>query len=367
MKRLRSWIIGGILLILPFLFEPGLAEELRVPKIKGIIFFGGIFGAYYIYKNIKQTLGISFCLVAASAVLTGLGPTAQLEYLAIIASAIVISSFTVNLSEREITRILGYLVIAGVGSAFMGYLQMLDCDPLFTLFQNAPRHMPTGFLGQQTLFGPFIASCIIAALFRKYYLAAIFMLVPCLVTQSTFTLAGLCAGVVIWLFSAVSEALAITFIFTGVVSVIGFYLKNPTHHFFDPSGRYDNWGWIWNAAISKPYFGHGIGTFSAYASFLQPAIMVKDYGLYQQAHCDYLEIFFELGLAGLIALGLVLYDYVEYSIKYIYIRPVAAMSAICAVYLVNALGNFPFRVSPQGLIALIAWVIVVTFQEKEFT
>lgn len=366
-KHYKSLIAGSILLILPFLVEPGLTDEIRVPKVKAIIFFAGMFGATLIYRHIRKSLAFAFGWCVCSAVLSGLGPQFQLNVLVVIASAVLLSYLVTDINKFEVNRVLGFLVLAGIGNGIMGYLQMTDHDPFFYFKEGVDKTLPVGFLGQQTLYGPFMASCVIAALFRRNYYCALFILVPCLATNSSFTFASLGCGLTVWVYSQVSRRLSYFMVGMGALSVPVLYHFFPYSHLFDATGRFEIWKPIFQEAMNKKFFGHGLGTFLAYVPYIEPEAFYKLHGLYKQVHNDFLELFFDTGLVGVSCAVYMLYDFFKRAWEQRDNKYVMACVGILVVYLMDGMGNFPFRLSPQGLIALFAWVMVVTHKRGGLT
>lgn len=351
-------------MVLPFLFEPGLHDEIRVPKVKAIIFFGGCLGAYFIFRYIRRSLGVGFFGCVFSAVFSGLGPQYQLNVLAVVSSSICLSYLVTEINNKEISRILGFMTLAGVASAIMGYLQIAGHDPIFFYLPGTNARLPVGFLGQQTLYGPFMVTCLLAALFRRNYYAAIFMLFPIYATEGSFAYAALGVGITVWTFSEVNKFVGSALVAIGFFAVSYLYFFHPHTELLNSSGRFEAWSFILTEAVKMPWFGHGLGTFQAYIFKIQPKSFYDLHGMYLQAHNDFIELFFDCGIFGLlIALGL-LVDFSIQAWRHRENRFIMAGVAIFCSLLVDSLGNFPFRLSPQGLIALFALVWVVTYKEE---
>lgn len=367
LNHYKSVIAGSMLLILPFVFEAGAADEIRVPKLKALILFAGIYFSAIIYRRIRPSLGLAFGAAVLSAVFSGLGPQHQLVSLASLAAAIGTSFLVANSNDFEIKRILGFLVLGGLGSSVMAYLQMAGHDPLFFYPPNVDKTLPCAFLGQQTLFGPFVASCIVAALFRKNYFCALFMIPPCLAVQGSFTDAALACGVTIWIGYQFGFKYSALLIFLGLGGVVWLRLFHQHNELLNDGGRYENWAYIWKEAWNRPIFGHGFGTFAAYSDRLQPPDLRGRFGFYRQAHNDYLELFFDMGLVGVGLALAVLGDACRNLMENIHRRYVVASFAVASVYFIDALGSFPFRLVPQSLIALWCIVMVVKYKNGSYT
>lgn len=360
--------------MLPFLYSNGYDDSIRTPKLVLFVALAGLIGAYLCSRRFSLSLGANFGLCVVSGCYSGLGASFQLANLAFLSAGLVSCYLIANLESSDIKRILICLIIAGIGNAAMGYMQMMDRDPIFFYEPGVLRALPSGFLGQQTLVGVFLSSAVVAALFCRWYIAAIFILPVVVGTQSSFSYLALGAGFFIWILYQFGRRAAI-FMFLGGLAFVGSGLLcrqdwtlvcKPEWELFNPGMRFENWYYIFWYAMKAPFLGTGFGTYAGLYQNIQPQELANLTGRYDKAHNDLLQHFLETGVVGL---SLFLWLFVDVCRRVWENRGnpmIVGCFAILITYLANSLGNFPFRLVPQGVIALWAAVIVMTYKEPSW-
>lgn len=363
--------MGSVLLTLPLIFSyTGEWDDIRTPKIVAMFLFAAFVGANLVCIHISLSLGVALFGAALSAAYSGFSPLYQFNFLGCVVAAITVSYLAVNLNKQKIKTVLLFMIAAAIINAAMAYAQMAGFELVFHYIRPENAKFPVGFMGQQTLLGPFLSASIIASLFLEQYVIAIFLLFPCVATNSSFTFAGLGVGVTFWVFCRGWRKTAILVALCGAAFVARLFFRHADYELVNDNGRFENWGYIFWEAMKRPWIGHGFGTYEAYAegkasgyeNGIFPHVNLERFGIYRQAHNDYLELFFNMGLSGLTLAAWMLIDFVRAVIRNVNNMYVMAAAGILIVFLIDALGNFPFRLVPHGLVALVAWVIVCTYR-----
>jgi len=361
--RLKGMMVGLALLALPFIIEPGVSDATRIPKLKAAVLFAGLGAAYFVARNVRLSLGISVGGISALAVLHGMG-SFHIYELIFIMSAVCIAAFCTNLSERSLNLVMDAIIFGGLLTTVYGYMQASGIDPVFFLKAWAPESKPTAFLGQHTLFGSFLVAPIIAAMFRHRYVCAMIMAPAVFLTDSSFAVVSLAAGLLLWTYYSQGWLTATTLAGVLAGGLLLLFTVFGKRHYFDDTGRFNAWNAAIESGMEKPVMGWGPGMFKAYYPSIQPKEHKKMHGTYKQAHNDYVQLFYEYGLVGVICATIMVCDFFKELWRKRNITVVAGMGAILIAFLVNALGSFPFHLMPHGLIALCAWTAVVTHKPR---
>lgn len=217
---------------------------------------------------------------------------------------------SIDFAKNEIKNLLTVMFWAGLLMSLYCIGQSLHLEQWFAKTPGMHTHEPTrwwigGTLGQPTLVSPFIAMIIpIAILLKKYICAGIMFIAVCL----SFSQVAIGAMVVSLLFLVavkgkkrficVSSGLLVVSLLLG----LGYSQSAKIRAFIKPSGRFQEWNQIVkdikdpietnNIKISVPYTGRGPGSFF----FVYP---INHDSPYHQAHNEYLELGYNIGLIGL--------------------------------------------------------------------
>ncbi len=154
------------------------------------------------------------------------------------------------------------------------------------------------------------------------------------------------------------------------------------------NGRYAVWQQTLRLSKIHPIVGFGMGSFKDIypafqdekirranriddskltqesRDFMQKAAWIREAnGIFLSTHNEFLQLYFECGIIGVI---LVLLMFFSYSWRSLYLPrtgAVFALHAIVASFMANSIGNFPLHLIPQALIPLWAYVAVTTIRE----
>jgi O-antigen ligase len=375
MNRAFVILAGAVLLLLPFFCNPyGFTQELQLgaPKLFAVFLLGNFALAIVFGRGIHWFFGVAHFLLSAECVLTGFGPT-QLYPYAYWLTAAGFSLWFVHLHPSLRKWLWWAMIAGGICSTLFAFLQVFGHDPIFHYNEGIDPTLPIAFFGQQTKFGAYLAP--LASLsfwFPGGWVIFIAMSAICVTTGSSFTMAALLAGFLVnirwWRpIRARAPALIAGIFAMGVILAIGLCKAFPEKELFFAHGRYEIWAATWDAWAHHDHvlLGYGPGAFmEIFAGNFQPE-STRSHGAFLQAHNDYLQLIFDCGIPGIVILLAA-----AYSIGRAFWRgwwnygflPPAEMrgaQAYLVAILVNAIGNFPFQLSPHYFFAIMCLAIVL--------
>lgn len=113
---------------------------------------------------------------------------------------------------------------------------------------------------------------------------------------------------------------------------------------FSGTGRFEIWGMVWDFMLNNRdqwFFGYGAGTFSLAGPLLQQKYQVMLNNGFTWVHNEYLQIFFEQGLVGILFVFIVLIKHVR-SLPVILFCLCAIMQPVLRVPLLALFGAYLF-------------------------
>ena len=260
-------------------------------------------------------------------------------------------------------NILDCMIVCGTIMGFHCIIQNFNLDQFFVVRHIIQEQKQVvGFLGNPTVVAPYIAMIVPLAIYRKRFVFAIIMCIGVLLTMSHV---GIGALVVSLLFLASCHnrklIIPIGIILAVCIGALAYEYFHPmfSKHLFDDSGRIVVWKDILHT-ISEPFktgkrfFCTGLGIDSFKFTYQRPI-----HSPYLQAHCEYLELLYEIGIYGLIlfitmfvnlfrGIGIDKKNYHLYA------------SLLCIALV--ACGTFPFHIGP---IAFNTMIILGILNNKE--
>lgn len=371
MDRLFKYGVGGIFFLLPlfFLLPPyatTFEQQISGAKLIYIFFFGNLFLGAYLAHSIHWSFGLIHSAISASVVLTGFGAVQIYPY-AYWVAGVGFTLFFLHLEEDWQEFLLKCVVWSAVASSVLALFQALDMDPLMTYashISRADRTNPIGMLGQTTKFGAFLAMAFGLALAFRQWFAAVVIGLAAISTDSSFTWLALGGAFLVNLRYLMGRAIVVVLVLAGGASVWTYkYLYDKASSMAD-NGRFA----VWEATIRawwehSFWLGFGPGSFQAlFSTHFQPKWLL--WGSFEQAHNDYLQVVFEMGIIGIIVMVACI------TIVAIHFKSswwggktessvvVAAEGALAAI-LLNAIGNFPFQLAPHFLLGIISFATIV--------
>lgn len=397
----REHLIGAGFFILPFLFFSGIAgEPIRAAKEIGLVTIATLGLAWMVRQKIHWACGVVVLYLGFNLCTTGFGP-AQKDAVVQVLAALMCAYMVLSLSESGRVWVLHALAYAGLLQSVYGFFQVAGIDPFFRRISDNEFLYPVGTLGQPTIYGVFVACALVSALFLRHWIIALTCFVAVALTMSSFSIASMLAGVLTYLFlSKYKQEFAI--LLTACVLAVATLVALSDKFAFAERALYSHnrlaiWaqsiqavtsGCItisdkgleatgpykvscngsrtihpWEVLVAKmerrPLNGFGIGSFKALYNTIQPDIFRLQSGRFIQAHNDYVQIFFEGGVVGLLVtfllLGLfayrLLFDYLTFTQR--------AFAAIGVCLFVDSFGSFPLYLSPHGLLIAVSMMVVI--------
>lgn len=371
MNRFIKYGVGGIFFLLPLFFLlPPLANTIDAQLIKSkfllCFFLGNIAVALLIYLRGQLFLAICHALITVSVSHSLLGVNQIYPYVYWL-SALGIALFFITLEEEVQVFCFKAVIYGAVASSVLGIFQALDMDPILSYAPNITeegRRLPVGMLAQTTKHGAFLAIAFGMALGLRQWFAAVIILTVVLLTKSSFSYLSVICASLVWIRYAYGRPMVRGLIVFG--GAVFFYLWLTESSLLISHGRFDVWqrtidAW-WNGPV---FWGYGLGSFAAavgpektfFAHYFQPEYL-RILGDFLQAHNDYLQLVFEMGIIGIVIIGFGLFFVGKhYLVEWWGISEqrsivVASQCGLTAI-LVNAIGNFPFQLAPHFFLAVI--------------
>lgn len=361
MRDLEKYGVGGALFLLPFFVNPftySFDMMLRPPKLFAAFLLGNILLSVYLARRVHLSIGIGTFCFALTCLLTGFGGIQIYPY-AYLLSGIFIALWFVGQPLKTQEFYFKCITVSGSALSLYAFLQMADLDPIFNYAPGIDRTNPIAFMGQTTIFGAYISIVAVVALATRDWTSFVLCSAAAIGTASSFTYAALAAGIYInmrWIVRGKKKLIYIPV--AAILCIIVAYLLNPNAVYLMDNGRFEAWRETWNAIVTGPILtGYGPGSFQVlFPKHFQKAGL--EYGYFIQAHNDYLQAFFELGLIGVFAIAYLyvslLKQYFLYWWKKIRLEVTerAALAGLAAIS-VNAVGNFPFQLCPHYILGII--------------
>ncbi len=235
-----------------------------------------------------------------------------------------------------------------------GYDEFFGLNPKILLLDHPPTNYELiGMLGQPTLSAAFIGMCIPIALQRRKFLESAVMAGSLFLIDSkvAFVALGISA---IWLLMHLNQkklfgAMMGVLIFLMAAGSYGAYRAGPkivaTKIIHESSGRIGNWINILDTCRKTYIFGNGPGSF-------RYVFHVKKKSNFLEAHNEYLEIFFNVGIVGLVLFILAIIDVFRKALHKCTNNTVGMLASLVFVC-VAAGGTFVWQLGPICLYCVV--------------
>lgn len=347
---------------------------LGLSVINLLVFYGGYF------KPVKNKLLIAFLLLLPISVFLSPKPIFivlgeniynfwvwKTIVFFIIFSLFIHSVYSLELSKEDIDRFLKVIFYCGfIMSCYMA-LQALKLDQFYYPLIKHEGEMPPaasigGTLGHPTIVSPFVALCLPIALYFKKYLHAVLMGLMVLMTKSDIAIGAMAITLsFIYLdkriFAGLLIALAIVFLFM--------YSKGK----INDNGRFDNWKQIItdmrNPLVKtrpEKYSLTGMSPGSFFYTYHTRHNQKKE--AFYQAHNEYLEVFYDMGLSGLVILLCGIFGIIKENInrtsRY---RKYLLGSLVCVC--ICAGGTFTWHIAPIALFSCFIAGLLLKPEEEQ--
>lgn len=368
--------VGGILFLLPFLLLPlngDMQLQFTLPKFAAAFILGNLCFAMVLARDVSPFFAIAQFGFACSCLFTGFGSWQIYSYAFAMAGFLTAHWFV---WQEEWLKLLLFKIIAasGVLICLQAYAQTMGFEWPLHFAPGIEHYHPIGFFGQHTMLGAYLAPvCAIMCALEWWPLAA-FAAFVCLLTGSSFTCLALGVGVWVVLRHRIGLRISLGIALAGLIALGSLFLAKPSLDIFAGNGRNLVWQETIACAKERPLLGFGPGGFSAvFGSHCETVRTNELWGRFEQAHNDFLQVLFDGGWFGVACLAVVLFgiflaywrtwavpktQYDTLCLGGMKPTVVAAQGALAAL-LANALGNFPWQLSPHYVLGLISSAILL--------
>lgn len=284
----------------------------------------------------------------------------------------------------KIDSIFKTIFYCGFASSLYIFIQLFNADQLFTLaspdvVRGATAPSLTGFLGQNTQCGAFIAMTIPFGFYLRRYLFMVVMAIAVLLIQSKMAIASLLIGAALYFVirtKSPERLLLVAIVCTLTVGAFSFMVAHGKYHLED-NGRYAHWADVlkdFNSPqivdnipsdapidVQHALFGNnhhiwtltGIGPGSYHFIYIN-----KHHSVWEYIHNEYLEVLYAFGWTGLILFVIAMLSVFFSALMMSASIPMAALLTSLAIISLNAWTNFIWQINPmQFLTVLIAGLI----------
>jgi len=370
MKLTRIITIG--LILTAFLFNPWLNWDVREIKMVCAVIFGLFIIGIQLYRKglapidnkwlmmLLAYLPISMMFIKPIEV-TVFGqnvsdfwfwkPFSYFLIFTLMALAIASHDFT----KKEIRKIFNVISICGFITASYVIIQRIGADQFF--YSTAPDTGPyAGFIGNPTLTAHYIAMTIPFTFYMKRWYFLPFIAIALIIADSLVAGGGLLGGVAFLLASNMKRVMVIGSIALAFGLIILFLY--PQHIQGREHERFDRWKQVVKD-IKKPSFitGRGLGSFSYFFQAENPGEGNKP-NRFKQAHNDYLEWFYGVGLVGFILSILAFFKFIKGCILS-RIQEVRIMLSSLVMILITSQACFDLQIGTMAfLTALICGLLM---------
>lgn len=380
LSKLQKLTAGGILFLLPFLCNPWGFEmqmQFEAPKLFGAFLLGNFCFATLLWRVLHPAFGVAHFCFALSVLLTGFGPSQLYPFcywLAGLSLGLYACHYKTPTHQDTNLWIWRVIVVAALLAALQAYGQMMGFHWPLHYAEGIENTRPIAMLGQQTKLGAYLAPCAAAALGLGWLPAFAFLSFITLATKSSFSAFALGIGtlaVLVGQNKIKRRWLALATVGGILLTVVGPRYGEKIPALFD-HGRQFVYADIWKAIEERPLLGHGPGSFQHkfHTQHQRPITRGVGGGDFLQAHNDYLQVIYEGGLLGWIGMLFMLASilwayYTLYRNQRLWVdfqhstKTVLCAQGALAALLVNALGNFPWTLSPHYLVGMMSAAILL--------
>lgn len=365
--------VGGILFLLPFFILPLTGDmqlQFTFPKFAGAFLLGNFCFALMLARDVSPVFALAQFAFAAICLFSGFG-TWQIYSYAFAMAGFLTAHWFVRQDDSLQLFLFRLIALSGALVALQAYGQVMGFTWPLTFNPGIDQHHPIGFFGQHTLLGAYLAPITAILLALEWFPVAAFVAFVCILTGSSFTVLALGAGALVVMRHRWGLRPVLGIIGLGVISLGALYLAKPNLDAFAGNGRLAVWKETIACARERPLVGFGPGAFRAvFASHCETRQTGELWGKFEQAHNDFVQVLFDGGRLGLFCLLLVLAGILQaYAHTWWLIgkphcpielnRTLICAQGVLASLLANALGNFPWQLSPHYVLGLISSAILL--------
>lgn len=376
---IKKYIKRVIVLIMLFTFGWGwdflnmAGNYQRLGRIKIFLICAAAIGAFNISKKWGKEYGVFFFYIWMTFVLKSMPVHSTIEIVMITCSLFFIPEIFKNVTPRQIEN---SFVFTGALHCFIGTFNLFKVFPFLPI--TNPHYStvgmpPVGFLGQETLLGPYLIVCLGFILKRAidsvgkekflYVTLSLYHLFIIYKCNSSMTFGSLAVAALV--FSVFYFGYKFSAIVLSALSSVFIIASLKIEYFAFGSGRIDQWKDAVELIKDRMIFGYGTGFWSVAAQ--QISKIRGNPMVWAQLHNDVLQAVFEWGFIGGALLVFAVGSLALKSHKMVVkkdIHFVAYVSGFFALFS-NCLGNFTFHVMPHGALALF-FAYIILYRVKTY-
>ena len=385
LKGFMKKIIAAIIFLIPLSGIIQLGEtDLWYSHYFFSSFFLFIFLAYNLRKfNLALSLFLA-CVVFSSYFVASHHPRSFLTLVQLMGFsylAYLISTF--DKSGRDI--IVKALMAVFSIQAFMMTLQFFNIDPIFNSIKDTSIDSVVGLSASPNQFGLFMADMGVMSLFFFHW-SFVIALIGVILSKTSFAFVGLTLGSLLYLFISNNKAIILIAVFIALVGGLFLYkvdmpsetaLKERWRVWYHSiksveKGKIEmvinnNDGTsVTNYVTCNPWTGFGFGNFMRISPYSQSAYLLSDNNVrysthvYEHAHNDYVEVYFDTGRVGFLLMSFLIWNffciYRETRIKTLRFK--ACFCAIVA-HLISALGIYTVHTAVSGMMLAVLYGLYI--------
>lgn len=232
---------------------------------------------------------------------------------------------SIEWKQKQVNLIYKVIMWCGVVASALMIMQRFGIDQIFTIADaRATNAQMGGPVGQPTLSAPFVVMTIPFAIYFKKYIYVFLMCCCVILSESAFAIAGMCLIPFVFLKNKSRYAL-----FLCLCAALVYFLKPDL---FESNGRFDFWPIVWKSFLVNKmhYTGAGIGSFKY-------LFAVANNRLAYQAHNEYLQILWTMGIIGTGVFFMIVKDFWKHANVH--------LKAVILPVLFICLGTFPLQLA----------------------
>lgn len=338
--NLRSLLIAAILAAAVLLRFP--VDDLRL-EMEFLVRLAAIAGLALYLWTINPWWAAFLALAGVSHVYPAHTRSSYLAFDAVLHGAVWFAVLTSVLRRRDLTVLYNTLAAICCFNLFWQVLQAFELDPVFAALADGP--MPrVGFMLNQNFCGAFAAFCLPVFLRPGWRWGLAVVGLSLFLAQTSLAVFSAFAGL---LFFGVVKKKIVLSLALAVCGSAGYILL------VDGPG-FERWP-VWKLGllgwIEEPWFGFGLGH---WALLFQKPVSGAGTGIWMQAHNEFLQGLFEMG----IGFGIVVVGYLAGAWNALRRRAGEGLlipATALVIIAVNSAANFPFHVGATAIVA-VTWM-----------
>jgi O-antigen ligase len=264
-----------------------------------------------------------------------------------------------QLNRENIYKIIRFLSYAVCAYLFFCVLQFFDLDPFFKMAHMAdkPLHRTVGLMGNETQNASYLAICLPVFYLQRNRFSTLCACFVWAVIGITGSASAIITALVVTIFFSVFHRLSKIYYAFIILGAISFVLLKGVEFssYFNPWGRLDIWGKMWPLIKQRPIFGSGFGSMNVLSRQIR-------FEGWRHAHNEYYQMFFEVGIIGLMG---VLYCIWEYFRNILKDRLGITLASLFLGFCIASLLYFPSHLWLPCTIGMLSYSFMFVLKNQE--